>query len=170
MAKTPFISRLLEPKIDSWGREEDYGQLPERVVENLVSPGYYSEEEYTAVDKELERLYKSTGEVDVLPVKVSKKITYEKEDYNLNVHEYTDFSRLRGKKSFELVNALITGKSAANVRRNNRNVKLEYKNMTDAEKVKAISSLYKDAGDYAKEEVIKKYYPKKYKKPATTKK
>ena len=170
MAKTPFISRLFEPKIDSWGREEDYGQLPERVVENLVSPGYYSEEEYTAVDKELERLYKSTGEVDVLPVKVSKKITYEKEDYNLNVHEYTDFSRLRGKKSFELVNALITGKSAANVRRNNRNVKLEYKNMTDAEKVKAISSLYKDAGDYAKEEVIKKYYPKKYKKPATTKK
>ena len=170
MAKTPFVSRLLEPKIDSWGREEDYGQLPERVVENLVSPGYYSEEEYTAVDKELERLYKSTGEADVLPVKVSKKITYEKEDYNLNVHEYTDFSRLKGKKSFELIKNLINGKNSVKIRRNNRNVNVEYKNMTDEEKVKAISNLYNDAGDYAKEEIIKKYYPKKYKKPATTKK
>ena len=170
MAKTPFVSRLLEPKIDSWGREEGYGQLPERVVENLVSPGYYSEEEYTAVDKELERLYKSTGETDVLPVKVSKKITYEKEDYNLNVHEYTDFSRLKGKKSFELIKNLINGKNSVKIRRNNRNVNVEYKDMTNEEKVKAISNLYKDAGDYAKEEIIKKYYPKKYKKPAATKK
>ena len=170
MAKTPFVSRLLEPKIDSWGREEGYGQLPERVVENLVSPGYYSEEEYTAVDKELERLYKSTGEADVLPVKVSKKITYEKEDYNLNVHEYTDFSRLKGKKSFELIKNLINGKNSVKIRRNNRNVNVEYKDMTNEEKVKAISNLYKDAGDYAKEEIIKKYYPKKYKKPAATKK
>ena len=170
MAKTPFVSRLLEPKIDSWGREEGYGQLPERVVENLVSPGYYSEEEYTAVDKELERLYKSTGEADVLPVKVSKKITYEKEDYNLNVHEYTDFSRLKGKKSFELIKNLINGKNSVKIRRNNRNVNVEYKDMTNEEKVKAISNLYKDAGDYAKEEIIKKYYPKNYKKPAATKK
>lgn len=169
MAKTPLASKLLEPKIDSWGREVGYGQLPERVTENLVSPGYYSKEEYTAVDKELERLYRSTGETDALPGKVSKKFSYEKEEYNMNVHEYTDFSRLKGQKSFELINDLINGKSTVQMRKNNHKVSLSYSDMTDTEKIRVISNLYKDAADYAAEETVKKYYPKKYKEAAAKK-
>ena len=51
-SKVPFASYLFEPSVDEWGREEEYGNVLERVFENTVSPGYYSKDNYTKVDTE----------------------------------------------------------------------------------------------------------------------
>lgn len=81
----------------------------ERIFENTISPGYYSEKQYTDVDKELEKLYGKTKENSVLPSAPQKSITQDKITYHLNAFQYTEFSKLRGQKAFENVQKTITG-------------------------------------------------------------
>ena len=111
-------------------------------MENTVSPGYYSEAEYTRVDKELKRLYERTGDSEVFPKSQQKSFTQNGKKYNLDAKEYTRAKKLRGKKSFELVKALMDSG--------------EYKKMSDAEKVKAISKCYTEAGQYAKDNTLER--------------
>lgn len=141
-SKVPFASYLFEPAIDEWGREETYGNVVERAFENTVSPGYYSAENYTRVDKELRKLYEKTGDSAVLPVSQQKYYTEDSVKYDMTAEEYTRVKKLRGRKSFELVRDLISSS--------------DYMAMTDKEKVKAIKNCYTDAGDYAKEQMIDK--------------
>lgn len=141
-SKIPFASYLFEPAIDEWGREETYGNLFERAVENAVSPGYYAEKNYTAVDNEIKRLYESTGDASVLPVIQQKKYTEDKVDYPMTAEQYTEAKRIRGQKSFTLINNLIKSN--------------KYKSMSDVEKAAAIAKCYREAGEYAKEQMINK--------------
>ena len=141
-SKIPFASYLFETSIDEWGREETYGNVVERAFENTVSPGYYSAENYTRVDKELRKLFEKTGDSAVLPVIQQKYYTEEYVKYDMTAEEYTKVKKLRGKKSFELVRDLISSS--------------DYSTMTDKEKVKAIKKCYTEAGDYAKEQMIDK--------------
>lgn len=146
-AKIPFASKFLQVKVDNWGRELDYGGNVERIFENTISPGYYSEKNYTAVDKELEKLYDRTKENSVLPSTPQKSITQDKITYHLNAFQYTEFSKLRGQKAFENVQKTITG---------NR-----YKSAGDEGKVKLIKKCYEDAQKFAKEEMFKRGIVKK---------
>lgn len=146
-SKIPLASFLLEPKVDRWGREETYGSLPERIFENTISPGYYSEEKYTKVDKELERLNKAVGGNDMFPVTMGTKITIDKVEYNLDVHQYTEAARLRGQKSFELVQDLMNAEY--------------YDRLSDEDKVKELQKCYGDALDYVKEEMGEELKKKK---------
>lgn len=141
-SKVPFVSFLFEPSIDEWGGEETYGNIAERAFENIVSPGYYSKKEYTAVDKELEELYERTGDSDVLPVKQQKYYRQDKITYYMSVKNYNEVKKLRGKRSFELIKALINSS--------------KYKRMSDEEKVKAIKKCYDQAGKEAKDKMLKK--------------
>ncbi len=141
-SKIPFASYLFEPAIDEWGREETYGSLFERAVENAVSPGYYAEKNYTAVDNEIKRLYESTGDASVLPVIQQKKYTEAKVDYPMTAEQYTEAKRIRGQKSFALINNLIKSN--------------KYKSMSDVEKAAAIAKCYREAGEYTKEQMINK--------------
>ena len=141
-SKIPFASYLFETSVDEWGREESYGNVVERAFENTVSPGYYSAENYTAVDRELRKLFERTGDSAVLPVIQQKSYTEDYVKYDMTAKEYTQVKKLRGKKSFELVRNLISSS--------------DYRTMTDKEKVKAIKECYTDAGEYAKEQMIEK--------------
>ena len=141
-SKIPFASYLFETSVDEWGREESYGNVVERAFENTVSPGYYSAENYTRVDKELRKLFDKTGDSSVLPIIQQKYYTEDAVQYDMTAEEWTQAKKLRGKKSFELVRDLIDSS--------------DYLTMTDQEKVKAINNCYRDAGDYAKEQMIDK--------------
>lgn len=146
-AKIPFASKFLQVKVDNWGRELDYGGAVERLLENSVSPGYYSEKHYTGVDKELEKLYERTKEGAVLPSAPQKSITQDKVTYHLNAYQYTEFSKLRGRKAFE-----YTAKTISSYR---------YKNADDDKKVKLIKECYENAQKDAKEELFKRGILKK---------
>ncbi len=130
-SKLPFASYLFEPSIDSWGREETYGDIPERVFENTVSPGYYSSFSLTPVDEEIARLFEQTGKDDVFPTTVGKSFTDGGIKYYLTAKEYTQVKKLRGKMSYLLAEALIESS--------------EYEGMTDDEKAAALGNCYKTA-------------------------
>ena len=149
-SKIPFASYLFETAIDEWGREETYGNIAERAFENTVSPGYYSAENYTRVDKELRKLFEKTGDSAVLPVVQQKYYTEDYVKYDMTAEEYTKAKKLRGRKSFELVQKLMNGQILF------KNQEKSYSSMTDQEKIKAIKKCYEEAGDYAKEQMIEK--------------
>lgn len=143
LAKTPGASRLIEPKIDMWGREETYGDTwYGRFVGNTLSPGYYKEIDSTALDDELRRLNEEyEGDGSVLPPKILKYFTYEKQKYYMNPSEYTKYSVIRGQKSFEAADELIRTDG--------------YKNKSAEEKKKALEKCYDAAGDEARNEILK---------------
>lgn len=141
-SKIPFASYLFEPAIDEWGREETYGNLFERTLENALSPGYYAEDNYTEVDKELREIYERTGETSVLPVIQQKYYKEDKIYYYMSAEDYTEAKKMRGQKSFEYVNKLINSS--------------KYRSMSDEEKVSAIEKCYKRAGEETKGIMLEK--------------
>lgn len=141
--KIPGLSKILEPKIDMWGREETYGDTwYGRLIGNTISPGYYKEINSTALDDELRRLGNEyEGDGSVLPPKAPKYFTYEKQKYYMTPSEYARYSVIRGQKSFETADELIRTD--------------DYKNKSAAEKKKALEKCYDAAGDEAKNEILK---------------
>lgn len=140
-SKIPFASYLFEPAIDEWGREEKYGNIVERAFENIASPGYYAEDNYTAVDKELKELYERTGESSVLPVVQQKYYVEDKIYYYMSAEEYTKVKKMRGQRSFKYVKELLDSS--------------KYRAMSDEEKVKAVEKCYEQAGKETKEKMLK---------------
>lgn len=141
--KIPGLSKILEPKIDMWGREETYGDTwYGRLIGNTISPGYYKEINSTVLDDELRRLGNEyEGDGSVLPPKAPKYFTYEKQKYYMTPSEYARYSVIRGQKSFEAADELIRTD--------------DYKNKSAAEKKKALEKCYDAAGDEAKNEILK---------------
>lgn len=157
------MSYLFEPSVDEWGREETYGNLTERILENTVSPGYYAEENYTKVDREIKTLYDRTGEGSVLPRNQTSSFTENNVRYYMNAKEYTEAKRIRGQRSFELISELIEDKKKVKLRDDESNKIYEkvYSQMSDKEKVKAIIKCYDEAGEEAKEKILEKMKSKK---------
>ena len=122
--------------INAWGEtEENEGGL----LYNLLSPGYLSKEEATAVSDELYRLRESTGE-NVFPQKPEKSLTYtdkngvKHENYNLTAEEYDAMQRAEGQTQARIVKDLTEN--------------ADYAALTDAQKAKVIGYAY----EYAKEQ------------------
>lgn len=141
-SKIPFASYLFEPSVDNWGREETYGDAFERFAENTISPGYYSETEYTKVDKELQRLYDKLGDSAVFPTSQQKYFVEDGKYYYMTAEDYTETKKIRGQASFEMVKELIRSD--------------KYKRMSDEDKVDAIKKCYTEAGKEAKEKMLDK--------------
>jgi hypothetical protein len=162
-SKIPGLSFLFEPAIDNWGRDETYGIALERVPENLVSPGYYSEKNYTEVDEELKDLYERTGETSVFPITQQKYYEQDYIRYDMTAEEYTEAKRMRGQKSFEYVSDLLANKRETKLKNSEtgKYSKKKYSAMTDEEKVKAIKKCYESAGDETKEYMLEKIKQRK---------
>ncbi len=140
--KIPGATKLLQPDIDMWGREKTYGDLPERLVENFVSPGYYEKIDPTELDSEIERLYEETGNNEAIPAEAAKKFTVDKKDIYLTAEEYTEYARTMGQKRYELALECIRSD--------------EYKKADAAGKVKLLKKAYDKGRDYAKEKILEK--------------
>lgn len=140
-SKIPGALQTQQPYVDAWGREETTGNIAERAFSNFLSPGYTSEKQTSSMEKELERLYEETGDAGVLPSSAQKSITNQGEKYVLTAEEYTEYQRVMGKTSYELLSKL-TGSS-------------EYKKLTDEQRTDAVSEVYSYAKDLAKEEMLK---------------
>jgi hypothetical protein len=91
------------------------------------------------MEKELLRLYESTGETKVFPSRADKYFTVDKARKDLTADEYVRYATLKGEKSYKLVSDLVKSKA--------------YKKLDDGEKVKAISEAYDYANQKAKQAV-----------------
>ena len=141
-AKIPGVSMLLEPYVDEWGNEVKNDNLFERSLENFVSPGYHSKREADKVEKEIERLYKSTSEASVLPKRAENTVSYKEENYYKSPTEAAKFQKTYGKTSYEMREKVY--KTAA------------YKNLSEEQKVDVTEQITSYANDVAKAEFFKK--------------
>ncbi len=134
-AKIPGLSFTQAPSIDAWGREKKRGSVGERIAENFISPGYYSEIDYDSADTELMRLAKATGE-GVFPKQAEKSFSIGGETKYLTADEWVTFAKAKGEYSFDYIHEFIESDS--------------YEKLTDEQRVKVIDNLYEYAKAKAK--------------------
>lgn len=112
--KIPGLSMNNEPYIDQWGREEASLDGTDDSAEgmflrgayNMLSPGYYSAENFTPVDEYLQGLYGSTNDSHVYPEKASSKITVDSDDYYMTPEEKTEYAKTSGQTAYDLIDEL----------------------------------------------------------------
>lgn len=142
-AKIPFLSFFLSPKVDQWGRTSGKDNALVRAFENFISPGYISTRNETAVDKEIAKIYKETGETGILPRTADKYFKADGETKRLSAQEYTKYAQERGKRSFEYINQLLSNPG--------------YQKLDPDEKAEVIQQMYRAANAEAKKEVEPDY-------------
>lgn len=139
ISKIPGATYFQTPSIDEWGREKSRGGLAERVLENFISPGYFSSEQYTALDREIQRLAESTGENSVYPNYAAKSFEVNGETKYLTADEYQKYATAKGQYSLQYISDFMSNAA--------------YNRLTDSERAKVIENLYKYANAKAKTEV-----------------
>lgn len=134
MNKVPGLRQMLPTKTDIWGNNiKPSDNIAQRAFENAIAPYTRKEISSDKVNKELSTLYKNTGESSILPDSIDKTFIINSEKYRMTNEEYSKYKENYGKTSYKLLNELINSR--------------DYKNMTNAQKQKAIESVY----SYAKE-------------------
>ena len=143
--KIPFLSMTNDPYVDVWGREqENAGGNPfGRFIMNTLSPGYYSPNQTTEVDEQLQALYDETGNGDILPNTAEKHIRLDGEDYYFTSEEYHDYSQIRGQKAEQFIDELMDDPG--------------FNELSADEQAEIIPDLYTLAGDIAALEVKEGY-------------
>jgi len=134
--KLPFVSMASQPYVGANGQEQKNEGLASymlgdnfgtRLIDQMLSPGYFKEGSVSPVDEELNRLYNATG-TDVYKNVLSGKVNNEK----LGKESFTSYQKLYGSNTDYLYNDLVNSK--------------EYQSLDDAERVKAL----KNAKDISK--------------------
>ena len=148
-SKIPGVSYFQAPSIDQWGRIKKRGKLAERLTENFLSPGYYSDIEYDDVNSELKRIIEKTSNTKVVPKKAPTSFNVNKKQKFLTAKEYTTFAAAKGQMSFDYVKEFIETPA--------------YKKLTDEQRIEVISCLYEYAGAKAKTTVSDYDLMKSYK-------
>ena len=148
-SKIPGVSYFQALSIDQWGRIKNRGKLAERLTENFLSPGYYSDIEYDDVNSELKRIIEKTGDTKVVPKKAPTSFNVNKKQKFLTAKEYTTFAAAKGQMSFDYVKEFIETPA--------------YKKLTDEQRIEVISGLYEYAGAKAKTTVSDYDLTKSYK-------
>lgn len=137
-AKTPFLSKKLEPKLDVFGKE----QKQNSILEQFFSPGYSKGKTDDPVTKEIVRLYKSTKETDILPKVAPYKFTKDGKEITLTPEQITEFQRKMGQYNYADISKEI--------------LKPNYKISTDENKRKLIRDKVSSNYDKVKDEILKK--------------
>lgn len=138
-ARIPGVDYQQIPYIDAWGRPEMSGNAGERAFNNFLNPAYTSEIETSAMEEELLRLYRSTGEGGVLPSRAAKYFTVSGERKDLTAKEYVQYATLKGQASYQLIRSLTESEA--------------YRAMSEEEKVQAVKNAYDLATQTAKAEI-----------------
>lgn len=138
-ARIPGVDYQQIPYIDAWGRPEMSGNAGERAFNNFLNPAYTSEIETSAMEEELLRLYRSTGEGGVLPSRAAKYFTVSGERKDLTAEEYVQYATLKGQASYQLIRSLTESEA--------------YRAMSEEAKVQAVKNAYDLATQTAKAEI-----------------
>lgn len=150
MNKIPGLSFENEASIDVWGNERkrefsgyETKDVIARALNNLMNPGNYSSNKKTVLDRELEKLYKRTGNNGVLPKAVSGTInaTQQHPAVYLNAQQYTRYAKTAGRKKYSYVGSFVSSDY--------------YRQLSDDDKVKIISNLYELANYEAKKQALR---------------
>ena len=137
-SRFPGASMALEPYVDSWGREETTANIPRRIFENFLSPGYLEKVNETDVDKEISRVYQQTSENSVFPRRAPTYKDKEDKKYYLDSEELTQYQKTMGQTSYRILQDIFKDDA--------------YSGLSDEDKAELIGTVYSYASDKAKVE------------------
>lgn len=145
MSSLPVLRQKLQPKVDNEGNIMMNNQgrdLGSRIVENMISPGKYTELQDSVVNNEAMRLFESTGnEYAFLPT--ANRNDIKNGDVSATDEQFFNYQVSLGKKNSEVAQTLIESEF--------------YNTLSDEEKESALSDVYKAMKVVAKEEFVDGY-------------
>ena len=138
----PFLRKTLPEKTTGLGEvKTDNNDTFTRFLNAFFNPGAVNTYKENKTVNELERLFKNTGDASIIPARNgARSFTSEGNEYELNNKERYDFLKSDGKTYNSNLKALFKTS--------------EYKNASDAEKLKMIAQANVNASDIAKEKFL----------------
>ena len=150
--KIPLLSQQSVAYRDVFGRAQSNPSMVSRAFQNMLSPGFLSQEKVGAMEQEMIRVYQATkdGEHCPIPSNAPKSFEVDKKTKYLTAEEYEKFAYSRGALMYSSLNELTQSKG--------------YQGLDDANKAKAAKKVisyataaakmevsdYKPTGEYAK--------------------
>ena len=140
--KIPFLSMLNEPMVNMRGEEMKQPDNPlSRAFLNMVSPGFYATGKETLADKEIKRLYNITQSDEVIPKVTPTKFNNDGKTFLLDGKSMTDFTKVMGTTSYELLEQLFETSS--------------YKRASTEVQASLVADVYKYSYALAKEKYLR---------------
>ena len=132
---------MSEPvKRNIFGEEVRYADTDiGNVIQQFISPGFYSAKSDDNLTNELYRLYTVVGK-DFLPRARVKNLTYDKTTYTLSPQERSDFQQIMGEYTRKELEALINS--------------FKYEVADDETKAEMIKKVNDEGREIAKEEFL----------------
>ena len=139
-AKIPFVSKTLNPSVDTMGREiQKYGGK-NNIFNVFLNPANVSTENISESAEEIYRLYKETGETNIMPRVAPYYINQKGEKITMTGEERTKYQKISGMIIEDSVNKLL---------KNN-----DYQQLNNTEKADIINKIVNYSYNKAREEVL----------------
>ena len=139
-AKIPFVSKTLAPTVDTMGREiQKYGGK-NNIFNVFLNPANVNTENVSKSAEEIYRLYKETGETNVMPRVAPYYVNKKGEKITLNSNQRAEYQKASGKIIEDGIEQLLNTE--------------EYKNMSDKEKSEVVSDIVNYSYNIAQKEVL----------------
>lgn len=142
-SKIPGNRNDLPIKYDTWGRPMEAGSLTDRILQNFVIPSNVGTSTETPLDEELMRLYEETGSAAVFPNQAAWDITQGGNTTELNAEQYSEYQRIMGETSYDIVERLMKDP--------------RYEELPDENKAKVIEDAHAFAKVAANKEMVPDY-------------
>lgn len=139
-AKIPFISKTLNPTVDTMGREiQKYGGK-NNIFNVFLNPANVSTENISESAEEIYRLYKETGETDVMPRVAPYYINQKGEKIMMTGKDRVEYQKISGEIIEDNIKKLINNVS--------------YSNMSDSDKANVVKDIVNYSYNIAKKDVL----------------
>lgn len=149
-AKIPILSKTLNPSVDTLGREiQKYGGK-NNLFNVFLNPANVNTENISKSAEEIYRLYKETGDKNIMPRVAPYYINQKGEKIVLSSKERTEYQKVSGQIIETCVDKLLSNKN--------------YVNLNDTEKADVINNIVNYSYNIAKKEVLNFELSNEYKK------
>lgn len=139
-AKIPFISKTLNPTVDTMGREiQKYGGK-NNIFNVFLNPANVSTENISESAEEIYRLYKETGETDVMPRVAPYYINQKGEKIMMTGKDRVEYQKISGEIIEDNIKKLINNAS--------------YSSMSDSDKANVVKDIVNYSYNIAKKDVL----------------
>lgn len=139
-AKIPFVSKTLNPAVDTMGREiQKYGGK-NNIFNVFLNPANVSTENISESAEEIYRLYKETGETDVMPRVAPYYINQKGEKIMMTGKDRVEYQKMSGEIIEDNIKKLINNAS--------------YSNMSDSDKANVVKDIVNYSYNIAKKDVL----------------
>ena len=136
---TPWGRKKLSERYDVLGnpiKNDSSDNVAERLYNSFINPFNTSKDKSNDITEEIDRLYASLKDTDVLPSAAGNSISYGGEQYKFTSAEKQEYQRVEGESNAEILSHLVNSDA--------------YNKLSDEDRAKVLESVYKYSANKAK--------------------